>query len=191
MKYTRLTLLALAAVLALPVFADVVDDCIKLAQGGVGEEVIVAWADRQGGANLTAADVLRLKDGKVSDKAIATLIRAGMRMQAPMPMQQPMQMQMPAQQQPSQTVTVPHTVSYESSPTVVYSDPTPVYYTSYYSGYPYYYSGYPYYYGYPYYGYGLGLSFNFGRGGYGHGYYGGGYRGGSGYSGGGSHGGRH
>ena len=41
MKYARLSLMALAAVLALPVFADTVDDCIKLAQGGVGEEVIV------------------------------------------------------------------------------------------------------------------------------------------------------
>jgi len=214
MKYTRMTLLALAAILTLPVFADVVDDCIKLAQGGVGEEVIVAWAERQGPATLTATDVLRMKEGKVPDKAIASLIRSGARMQMPMqPMMQP-EMRMPAQEQPTQTIAVPRTVSYEASPTTyVYSDPAPVYYSSYYSGYPYYYRGY----GYPYYGsYGLGLSFNFGgRGGYyGHGYYGGGYRGGyyggghggyyggsgyrGGYSGGGhggysggSHGGRH
>ena len=43
MLYTRLSLVLLAAVMTLPVFADgVVDDCIKLSQGGVGEEVTPA-----------------------------------------------------------------------------------------------------------------------------------------------------
>lgn len=194
MNYARLTLVMLATVMALPVFADgLVDDCIKLAQGGVGEEVVVAWAERQGGGNLSAADILRLKDGKVPDRAIATLIRSGSRV----PM---MHGEMRAEQPQIQTVPAQHqTVAYEPTTTCstcatpatsyVYTDSYPTY--SYYGGYPYYSSYYyPRYYGYYGYGYpGFGLSFNFGRGGYYGGYRGGyygGYRGGyyGGYSGG-------
>src|SRR5438105_14620712 len=78
MKTTRLSLLALAAVLALPVFAQgVVEDAIRLSQGGVGEEVLVAWAEKQGSQNLTAQDIIRLKEAKVPDRAVAAMIRTG------------------------------------------------------------------------------------------------------------------
>lgn len=187
MKYARLSLMALAAVLTLPVFADTVDDCIKLAQGGVGEEVIVAWAERQNATSMSATEVLRLKDGKVPDRAIAALLRSGRHIQIQQPMPAMQMEQQPMQQEAQQNVAVPRTISYE--PSTTYVESSPVVYSSY--SYPYYSSyGYPYYsgyyggYGYPYYGYGVGLSFNFGRGGYGHGYYGGGYRGGYGYGGG-------
>ena len=186
MKYARLSLMALAAVLALPVFADTVDDCIKLAQGGVGEEVIVAWAERQNTTSMSATEVLRLKDGKVPDRAIAALLRSGRHIQMQQPMPAMQMEQQPMQQEAQQNVAVPRTVSYE--PSTTYVESSPVVYSSY--GYPYYSSyGYPYYsgyyggYGYPYYG--VGLSFGFGRGyygGYGRGW--GGYGGRGGYYGG-------
>ncbi|MEI6232348.1 MAG: hypothetical protein WCT04_04815 [Planctomycetota bacterium] len=175
MTYARLSVLALAAVMALPVFADVVDDCIRLAQGGVGEEVIVAWVERQGSADLSAADVLRMKDGKVPDRAIAALLRVGVR--APMrqmPQTQPQQQpRYQTQEAPIQTVAVPRTVSYEPATRYVYSEPTSYVYPStyYYGGSPYYSSCYN---SYPYYSSGVGLSFSFGNGGYyGNRYYGG------------------
>src|SRR5436190_23670078 len=79
MKSTKLSLLGLAAVLALPVFAQsaVIDDAIKLSRGGVGEEVMIAWAEKQDAGALSAADIILLKEAKVPDRAIATLIRSG------------------------------------------------------------------------------------------------------------------
>src|SRR5262245_51652567 len=77
MKFARLSLMVLAAVVALPVFADVTEDAIKLTAAGVGEEVVVAWAERQDAGNISAQDIIRMKDGKVPDRAIATLIRSG------------------------------------------------------------------------------------------------------------------
>ena len=202
MNYSRLSLVLLAAVMALPVFADgLVDDCIKLTQGGVGEEVIVAWAERQGGSNLSATDVLRLKDGKVPDRAIAALLRAGIRvpmMRGEMRPEQPQIQAAPAVQRQTVAYEPATTTCAAPSTSYVYTDSYPSY--SYYGGYPYYSSYYP---SYGYYGYGypgFGLSLNFGRGyygGYRGGYYGG-YRGGfsggfrGGFSsGGGFRGGRH
>src|ERR1043165_9000721 len=194
MKFTKLSLLALAAVLALPVFAQsVVEDAIRLSQGGVGEEVMIAWAEKQNTGGLAAQDIIHLKEAKVPDRAIAALIRGGT-------------VSMPAQyaaQTDRHVTEVPGTSTTYVQPSTSYTYSDDYTYPASYSSYPYYYSSYPYYYSsyYPYYGYpyrsyyyggypyyrgyygsGLSLSFNFGGGHrYGGGYYGG-YRGG--YSGG-------
>ncbi|HLX65208.1 MAG TPA: hypothetical protein VKX17_28325 [Planctomycetota bacterium] len=155
---SKLCILALAAMAAFatPVFADVVDDAIVLAQSGVSPDVIVAWSQHQHMGPLSAQDILRLKNAKVPDQAIAAMIQASQAM-AP-------------------SVNAGY-VDTTPSTTYYYND-YPTYYTD---DYPYYYSdGYPYYYGgYPYYGYGWGPSFglNFGFGG-GHDH---GFRSGSGF----------
>lgn len=145
---SRLCVLILAALIALPVFAEVTDDAIRLTQSGVSGEVLEAWAQRQSISAVTAQDVLRMKDAKVPDQVITIILRNSTR--AP--------------------------IAETSTPTTTYVEPARTYvYTStpYYSDYPYYssyYGGgyYPYsrgYYGYGY-GSGLGLSFNFGGGGH-------------------------
>ena len=155
---SRLCVLVLAAAASLPLFADVTDDAIKLTQAGASADVIVAWAQHQGGSALSAQDILRLRDAKVPDEAITALMRS-------------------TPSAPSSAVVEstryvePLTTSY------VYSDP---YYSS---SYPYYssYGYYPYHRGYYTSGYypSVGLSFNFGSGRSYGGYRSGGFSGGS------------
>ncbi len=149
---SKLCILALAAVCALPVFADPVDDAIMLTQKGASEEVLVAWSQRHS-MNLSAQDIVRLKNGGVSDKVIAALVNSSSN--------QPQQSVAAGYQQPP-----PSTTTYVETPTYYYSDGTPYYYSSY---------------GYPYYGWygsgvGLGLNFNFGHSGRGYHSFGGGHR---------------
>ncbi|HLX62878.1 MAG TPA: hypothetical protein VKX17_16500 [Planctomycetota bacterium] len=138
---SRFYVLAFAAILALPVLAEVTEDAIKLAQNGVTEDVIVAWCENQNVRNLTAQDVLRMKDGKVPDRAIAALLRTAARQTVPLNT---------------------NNTEYVATPSTTY-----VYTSPYYSGYdyPYYYSyGYPYYRSYGYWGPSLGFGFRFGGG---------------------------
>jgi hypothetical protein len=194
--------LVLAIVVALcvgvPAFADgVVDDAIKLTQQGLGEEVLVAWAEHQQVGNLSAAEIIHLKEANVPARAIAALIRAGAMSQAPnMPAFAQQQQVPPQNEQFAQPNTVyssaaPDTTNYVPASSGVYYDSYPASYGYGYGyGYPYSYGGYYY----PWwYGPGFGLSFGWGgyggwggRGGYGgHGYggYGGHGYGGHGYSG--------
>src|SRR5690349_7244329 len=55
--------------------SDVIDDTIKLANSGVAEEVIVAWAAKQHTLDVTVKNIVALKDAKVSDKVILALIK--------------------------------------------------------------------------------------------------------------------
>ena len=79
MELAKLSLLGLAAVWALPVFAQsaVIADAIKLSHAGLGEEVMIAWAEKQESGALSAADIVQLKEAKVPDRAIMALIRSG------------------------------------------------------------------------------------------------------------------
>lgn len=203
MIYSKLAVLAFAALIALPVFADgVVDDAITLTNGNAGEDVIVAWAERQqSGGTISVEDILKLKANKVPDRAIATLIRNGALKAAPVPAQyiardesgrlversdaQPQQQQQQYTQPTQQYVAQPATYVQP-----VYASASPVYYSSGYS-YPYYSSYYSPsvsigfgYYGGSRYGYGGYYGSGYGYGGYyggyrgGHHHHHGGYRGG-------------
>lgn len=63
--------------------ADAVDDMVTLAQRGIGDEVLLAKAETSAMPALTTQDILRLKEGRVSDRVIATMIRRGTTAQAP------------------------------------------------------------------------------------------------------------
>ncbi len=137
MNSFKFSMLVLAAILTLPVFADVTDDAIKLAQSGVTEDVIVAWCEHQQVTNITAQDVLRMRDGKVPDRAIAAMLRSASRQMVP--------------------INTNNTEYVAPITTYVYRQP-------YYYDYPYYNSyGYPYYRSYGW-GPSIGFGFNFGHG---------------------------
>jgi len=162
---SKLCILALAAMaaFAMPVFADVVDDAVMLSQSGVSDDVIVAWSQRQHVGALSAQDILRLRNGKVPDRAITAMIQAS---------------QTSSTSVNAESVqTTPSTTYYTEPTTYYYSDG--YYYPRYYSyGYPYYYGGYGY-------GWGpsFGLSFDFGGGHHHDGFRGGsGFRSGSGFT---------
>ena len=72
--FTMRLIMIVLAVLTLPVFADVADDAIRLAGSGVSEEVLVAWAEKQHATPLNAADILKMREGKVPEKIIVELI---------------------------------------------------------------------------------------------------------------------
>ena len=67
MSSSRLCMAVLAAVLAVPVFADVTDDAIRLTQSGATEDVIVSWSEHQHPGFVSAQDVIRMRDAKVPD----------------------------------------------------------------------------------------------------------------------------
>jgi len=158
MRNINVFVLVLLATLALPALAAVSDDAIKMAQNGIQDDVIVAWCEAQQIASITAQDVLRMKEGKVPDRAIIAMIRNA------------------AANRPVAVATKPlpvenTTTEYVETPSTTYVSPPPYYYVD---RYPYYY-GYPYY-GSPYYGYWgptFGFGFRFGGG------HGGGHGGGS------------
>jgi hypothetical protein len=77
MKGMWLSCLAVVlSILAVRVSAETIDDILTLAQKGMGEEVLLATVERSKGSfNLSAADILKLKDAKVPDKVIAAMIR--------------------------------------------------------------------------------------------------------------------
>ncbi len=69
-------LLALAVFGAGFAFADEVDDMIAMVQKGVGEEVMLASVEQSKSTyNLSAAQIIKLKEGKVPDKVIAAMLR--------------------------------------------------------------------------------------------------------------------
>lgn len=75
MFIARIAFPLFAAVLAVPAFAAVVDDAVRLATGGVSEEVMLSWAERQSGYEITAADIVAMKDAKVPDRVVVALIK--------------------------------------------------------------------------------------------------------------------
>ncbi len=83
MSSSRFTMLVLAATLALPLLADVTDDAIKLAESGVPEAEMVAWCEHQQIGYVSAQDVVRLRDGKVPERAIAALLQTASRQMVP------------------------------------------------------------------------------------------------------------
>ena len=224
MKKIRIVAMVLA-VLAMPILlgqtyaADITDDAIHLASSGVSDEVVIAWAEQQHIAPLSASDIIRMKDAKVSETVIIELIHAAnaprAAYQAPMMQRAAPPARASVQYADQRTGYAEQPVQYADQPVPQYSNqpvqyanqptqyvdsapcaaPTVVYESSpavtyVQSGYPY---DYGYYGGYPYYG--SALSFNFGFGGYGcygYGGYGhGGYGGGGFGHGGGGFGGGH
>ncbi|HYF49761.1 MAG TPA: hypothetical protein VEJ63_10170 [Planctomycetota bacterium] len=66
----------LACVLTLSVSAATTDEIIGLAQKNVGEDVLLATVEASKASfNLSAADILKLKEAKVSDKVITAMIK--------------------------------------------------------------------------------------------------------------------
>ncbi|MCX7803641.1 MAG: hypothetical protein N3A38_00490 [Planctomycetota bacterium] len=60
-----------------------VDDVLKLAKGGVGEEVLIAFVETSGIAyDLTADEIVTLTDAKVPQSVIAAMIRKGAELRA-------------------------------------------------------------------------------------------------------------
>ncbi|MCY3018665.1 MAG: hypothetical protein NTW87_06500 [Planctomycetota bacterium] len=207
---TRWIATVVLAVVALPVFAGTVEDAIALAKGGLSEEVMLAWAEKQPGVSLSAADILRLHEAKVPAKIIVALLRnagnaaaGAARAEEAQPVR--IAERAPAEAQPRRYVerapapadeapapVQREVIRYVERPTTTYAEPavyyvdaSPAYYSpSYYPSYGYGYSGYPYYGG----GLNVGLSFGHysrpyrygGAGDCG----GGGYYGGAGYYGG-------
>jgi len=115
----RIAFPLLAAVLAMPAFAQVVDDAVRLAAGGVSEDVMVTWAERQSGHEISAADIVALKDAKVSDRVIIALIRrsADTEMAAVEP--EPVQRREVVRQQPA-PLREREVIRYVDSPTTTY-----------------------------------------------------------------------
>ena len=71
-----LVVVASAAMLASSAFAASADEIIALSQKGVGEDVLLAQVEAsKTGYNLTAADILKLKDAKVPDKVVTAMIK--------------------------------------------------------------------------------------------------------------------
>ena len=208
------TVTASAAAKARPTLAWATQEVLKLCRAKVSEETVITFVGRATTSfDLTADDVVYLKDQGVSDRILnAMLSQRPVSNSAAAPITAP-----PANPAPTsgtsggipslstapgvpQTPTVvyqqpaPVVVYQQPAPVVVQSSPTYVYSAPYYSGYSYY----PYY---PSYGWrypSVSLSFGFGnyggyrggyRGCYVGGYHGGGYHGGGGYRGGGGHGG--
>jgi hypothetical protein len=67
---------ALLLALAVSARAESVDDIVTLAQKGVGEDVILATVDNAKGTfQLSAADIIKLKDSKVPEKVITAMLR--------------------------------------------------------------------------------------------------------------------
>ena len=203
----KVLLLAVLCVGASVMAADVVSDTIKLSEGGVNEDVILAWAQQQPSFQASAENIIALKDHKVSDKVILTLIKGnentplsvtsnrvvadhGWLRKSDATIARRVSDQPAAENQvpvsDPQPIAAPQTTYVQPATTYVqtaayaYPATTVAYVDSCSYGYPTYYGGYPYYSSY-YGGYpyygGLSLGFYFG-GHYGHGYYGGGYRGG-------------
>ena len=196
----KVLLLAVLCVGASIMAADVVSDTIKLTEGGVGEDVVLAWAQQQPSFQANAENIIALKDHKVSDKVILTLIkgyeniplkaapsnrvasdRGWLRKSDAMTArrvsdQTDVEAQIASEPQAiaprQETYIAPSTTYYVQPATYVYPAATVAYVDSCSYGYPYYsrYSS-------GYYGSGLSLGFYFGggHGYYGHGYYGGGY----------------
>ena len=200
----KVLLLALLCVGASVMAADIVSDTIKLTEGKVNEDVILAWAQQQPAFQASAENIIALKDHKVSDKVILALIKGNEN--TPLAAssnrvvdhgwlrksdatiarrvadQTAAETQAPAASEPQaiaapQTTYIQPSTTYVQPATYVYPATTVAYVDSY----PYYSS---YYGGYPsYYGSGLSLGFYFGsgyrgycgNGYYGHGYYGGGH----------------
>lgn len=141
-----------------------VEDAIKLAKSGVGEDVQIAWAEsREAFASVDADTILALKNGGVGEKVIAALVRRGGSRAAED--RTPYVRVVQRYETPStgssngdavQTARRAYTTeeavqyTYAQPERVVYASPSYTYYSSYN---PYYSSYYPYYYGgyYPYY----------------------------------------
>src|SRR5687768_14447158 len=75
MLTTRLVACLLAAAWSFPALAGIVDAAVKLAAGGVSAEVQLAWANRQANFELSARDIITLKDAKISDAVVMALVR--------------------------------------------------------------------------------------------------------------------
>jgi hypothetical protein len=142
--------------------AGTVDDAIKLARGGISEEVILAWAENQGPAKLSRADIFRMHDSNVSDKVIVALLKKSLEeKKAEKPVEKPAPKVVEQPAEPVEEVV--------ATPKVVYTYSTPVY------SYPYPYYTYPYYgmylVGSPYYYPRSCPRFSFGAGFYSHGFH--------------------
>ena len=87
MKQTLTTLAGLLLLMvAANVRAETLDDIITLAQKGVGEDVMLATVENsQSDFQLSVADIVKLKDGKVPDKVIAAMLRHHPQAPAPAP----------------------------------------------------------------------------------------------------------
>lgn len=74
MSKLRVLTILLSGILALPAFAGVAEDAIKLKQRGASGEVMQEWARRQSGFTLSPRQIIALKNADVPGNVIATLI---------------------------------------------------------------------------------------------------------------------
>ncbi|MGD0092250.1 MAG: hypothetical protein ABSE73_20230 [Planctomycetota bacterium] len=179
MRKLIIYLVPLVVALASTAFAQTAAEVAVLAQKGVGEDVLLAFVEASDSSiQLSADDIVKLKDAKVSDKVIVAMLRHHpvarqaaepqpgftiKRARRPVPAEES-QEPVEGQPAPEQVVVDRQPVVEAPATTYVYND----YPYSYYSGYdyPYYYSGY-YPYCYPYFGFGYGY---YGHHHYGHNY---------------------
>jgi hypothetical protein len=158
----RYVAFVLAAAACFPALAGVVDDAVKLAAGGVSLDVQLAWANRQKNFELTARDIIALKDAQVPDEVVVTLVRgSAANSTAEVENRNDTRESVPARYVEREVIRERPTTTYVSVPSASYASyydygySSPRYYYSYprYSYYPRYYSSYYYrpyrYYSYP------------------------------------------
>ena len=170
--------------------SDGVSEILTLVHGKVGDDIVVSFIENSRKTyNLTANEILYLREQKVSDHVLTAMMNQRKKVgqsntlaasQAPTPAApQPTSIDTSSAAGSTNAQPAP---TYVQAPTV-YVPTAPAYVSPGYANYGYPYYGSPYYWGYvpP-----VSLSFGFGHGHYGHGYYGGGgHHGGGGYHGGG------
>ena len=78
MFITRMLLVLCLGLVAssIPARAEIVDDTIQMSAAGAGDDVIIAWLQKQGGYSMNADRVLRLKAGKVSDRVVMAMLQS-------------------------------------------------------------------------------------------------------------------
>jgi hypothetical protein len=165
-------LIVIAALFALALtgsaFSQTADEVILLTQKGVGEDVLVAFVEAsQAPVALSVADIAKLKDAKVPDKVIVTMLhrQPADRVSVASRAAQQTESKYQARSDNSQA-----SVEYQPAPQRVVEVPSATYV---YSGYPYSYGSSYYYPGYyPYYYPSVSLGFGFGSFGH-HGFAGG------------------
>jgi len=140
-------LLVVVACFAQPVSASTVDDVVLLSKKGLSEQVLLAYVEKSASRQLTTAEIVRLKEAKVSENVIAAMIRRQPAAPPPAPTTTapvttaPVTTTAPVAsatttQPTKRTVYVYRTTSYPSTVYSTSSYPSSYYYPSYYSYYP-------------------------------------------------------
>jgi len=131
----------LATLIALPLVASAdvsKEDIKKLAQAGISDDVIIAFARANGPVrNLSSDDIVELKAAGASDKVLNALLSI-----KPKTIEETPKREDPVYREP-ETQVVEKKVYVQSTPSVVYVPSTTYYYDDCYPSYSYYSSWYP------------------------------------------------